>query len=55
METQTNTPQTDPVCGMQVNPSEAAASSEHAGQRYYFCCQACKTKFDNNPEEYVRK
>ena len=55
MAKQTNAPQTDPVCGMQVKPDDAAASSEHAGETYYFCCSGCKTKFDKNPEEYVRK
>lgn len=45
---------TDPVCGMQVDPETAAASSEYEGRTYYFCSQGCKQKFDQNPQEYTR-
>ena len=44
----------DPVCGMQVDPSKAAGQAGHAGKRYYFCSQSCKTKFDANPTTYAR-
>jgi YHS domain-containing protein len=47
--------QTDPVCGMQVDEQRAAGKSEHEGQTYYFCSAGCKTKFDQNPEQYVKK
>jgi P-type Cu+ transporter len=43
---------TDPVCGMQVLPEKAAASVEHAGRTWYFCCQSCKTKFETEPGKY---
>jgi P-type Cu+ transporter len=36
----------DPVCGMTVDPSTAAATSERDGTRYYFCSTGCKEKFD---------
>jgi Cu+-exporting ATPase len=42
----------DPVCGMDVDPEHAAASSEHNGQITYFCSTHCKTKFDANPAAY---
>lgn len=43
----------DPVCGMMIDDSSAAASSEYDGERYYFCSQECKTKFDRNPKQYT--
>ncbi len=45
---------TDPVCGMQVDPAKAAGSSQHAGDTYYFCSSACKTRFDQNPAAFVK-
>lgn len=43
----------DPVCGMEVNEKEAAATSEYQGQTYYFCAAGCKRAFDRNPQQYV--
>lgn len=43
----------DPVCGMEVNPEEAAAEAEHGGKTYYFCAPGCKNKFEKNPEDYT--
>ena len=43
----------DVVCGMQVDPATAAATSEYKGKTYYFCANICKTKFDANPSQYV--
>ena len=43
----------DPVCGMEVNPSSAEASSEWGGQTFYFCSVECKQKFDRDPQKYV--
>ena len=45
----------DPVCGMTVDPKKAAAESQHDGQTYYFCSQACKQKFDKNPSQFKDK
>jgi Cu+-exporting ATPase len=42
----------DPVCGMQVDEKKAPATSMHNGQRYVFCGQDCKDKFDENPDHY---
>jgi Cu+-exporting ATPase len=44
----------DVVCGMQVDPAKAAATSEYNGKTYYFCAKVCKTKFDANPSAYVK-
>jgi YHS domain-containing protein len=43
----------DPVCGMNVEPDEAAGESEFQGQTYYFCCSECKEQFDEDPTDYV--
>ena len=45
----------DVVCGMQVDPSKAAGTSEYNGVTYYFCAKACKTKFDADPGKYAGK
>jgi YHS domain-containing protein len=34
----------DPVCGMTVT-EQSKHMHEHAGERFYFCCAGCKTKF----------
>ena len=44
----------DVVCGMQVEPSKAAATSVYDGKTYYFCSKACKIRFDANPAQYAK-
>src|SRR5262245_53229857 len=44
---------TDPVCGMQVDPATAPATTSWKGQAYYFCCSHCLQKFTANPDSYV--
>ena len=46
--------ETDVVCGMQVDPAKAPATSEYNGKTYYFCAGVCKKKFDANPSQYVK-
>lgn len=43
----------DPVCGMEVNPQQAAGKSEYQGQTYYFCSSSDKQQFEQNPQQYV--
>ena len=43
----------DPVCGMTVDPANAAGSSQYGGQTIYFCSTHCKTKFDADPDAYM--
>ncbi|MBL7126183.1 MAG: heavy metal translocating P-type ATPase [Dehalococcoidales bacterium] len=43
----------DPVCKMEVKESEAAATSEYKGKKYYFCNVACQKAFDQNPEKHM--
>lgn len=45
----------DPVCGMTVDPETAAASVEHDGEAYYFCCEGCADAFVEQPEEHLRE
>ena len=44
---------TDPVCGMSIDPTTAAGSSDYRGKTYYFCSAGCKTKFDAAPERFA--
>ena len=44
---------TDPVCGMQFAPEEAAGRMQHQGQTYYFCNKSCLEKFRANPGRYL--
>ena len=44
---------TDPVCGMTVDPKAGTPSMEHAGQRYYFCCEHCMHRFAEAPEQWL--
>ena len=46
---------TDPVCGMQIDPAEAAGKSEYKGKTYYFCNPYCKKTFDADPEAVLNK
>ena len=43
----------DPVCGMEVQASTAAASVIHEGKTFYFCAQACKEAFEKDPAKYT--
>lgn len=43
----------DPVCGMDVDPTTAAGSSEYQGKTYYFCNLNCKRSFDADPAKYL--
>jgi len=44
---------TDPVCGMRVDPNKTAHRAKHAGQKYFFCSAACRTKFLADPKKYL--
>ena len=44
---------TDPVCGMEVEETKAAAQSEYEGETFYFCSSSCKAEFDKDPESFA--
>ena len=43
----------DPVCGMDVDPNQAAGSHVHEGKTYYFCGTHCLEKFRADPAKYL--
>ncbi len=45
---------TDPVCGMSVDPQKTAHRAHYKGQDYFFCCNGCRTKFEAEPEKYLK-
>lgn len=44
---------TDPVCGMQVDSTKAAATEKYQGQTFYFCSAGCREKFRKEPGRYT--
>lgn len=43
-----------PVMGDVVeSPEKSAGHLDHAGTRYYFCCNSCQVLFEDDPEKYV--
>jgi YHS domain-containing protein len=45
--------ETDPVCGMEVDPATSQLSLEHEGTTYWFCSRGCLLEFKDNPETYL--
>ena len=45
----------DPVCGKQVDENKAPATTSYQGQKYSFCGQDCKNKFDQQPQKLHSK
>jgi Cu+-exporting ATPase len=43
----------DPVCGMRIDPDDAAAEVEHGGTTYYFCSGACRSLFVATPDQFA--
>ena len=43
----------DPVCGMELEPDEEAASADHEGRTYVFCSDECRRRFEQEPARYV--
>ena len=43
----------DPVCGMTVDPTNAAGKFEYEGKIYYFCSKHCLDKFKANPRPFL--
>jgi YHS domain-containing protein len=41
----------DPVCGMSVDVTTAYAEAV-GGETYYFCSEACRQRFDENPNGF---
>ena len=45
----------DPVCGMSVDERTAPAKTTYQGKTYYFCSDACKESFQQQPEKYLNQ
>jgi len=43
----------DPVCGMTVDPQNAAGFYEYKGQTYFFCSVGCRERFKADPERFL--
>ena len=43
----------DPVCGMDIDPADAAGTEEYEGKSYYFCSKSCQEKFKAEPEKFA--
>lgn len=44
---------TDVVCGMSFPEEKAATQFQHLGVTYYFCSNACRKQFEENPGAYL--
>jgi Cu+-exporting ATPase len=44
---------TDPVCGMQVHPTDAAAHRDTTAGPAYFCSTGCAAAYDADPQRYA--
>ena len=43
------------TCPVMGGPINKAIFIEHQGKKVYFCCDPCKDKFKEAPEQYVAK
>ncbi|MEM7349037.1 MAG: YHS domain-containing protein, partial [Chloroflexota bacterium] len=44
---------TDPVCGMVVTIEGAEYVTTYKDERFYFCCDGCRTTFEQDPSAYL--
>jgi YHS domain-containing protein len=42
----------DPVCGMMIEPDQAARRTTRDGETFYFCSQECERQFQSDPDRY---
>lgn len=45
--------QKDPVCGMEVETTASALTSEYLGRTFRFCSERCRKLFDLHPNNYI--
>jgi Cu+-exporting ATPase len=43
----------DPVCGMTIDPADAAGQTDYQGTTYYFCHQSCLERFRAAPDQFL--
>lgn len=44
----------NPVCGIPIDMNNPKHIVTYNGEKVYFCCDGCKTKFDADPEKYMK-
>jgi len=44
---------TNPVCGMEILPSDAVGTHTYNGRTYYFCNESCLERFREDPRRYL--
>ncbi len=44
---------TDPVCGMELDPADAAAAIDRDGKTYHFCSTTCADTFASDPDQHT--
>jgi Cu+-exporting ATPase len=44
----------DVVCGMKIDSKGIKIHSEYKDKMYYFCNIDCKSKFESDPEKYIK-
>ena len=42
----------DPVCGAELRPVDAFCGAEWEGERFLFCSDACRLRFERDPTRY---
>ena len=45
----------DPVCGMLIEPGDAAGTRSVMGRTFYLCSADCLAKFDHDPDTYAKR
>jgi len=45
----------DPVCGMWIEPSDAAGSTTYESQPVCFCSDQCRRDFEADPARYYNR
>jgi YHS domain-containing protein len=43
----------NPVCGMAVSTTNPMHIEKYEGVSYYFCCDGCRTTFQQDPAKYA--
>lgn len=46
---------TDPVCGMDVDPTAGKPAADHEGVTYHFCSERCLERFAGEPDAFLGK
>jgi Cu+-exporting ATPase len=51
----TKTKVTDPVCGMEIDPANAAGKIDYNGRTFHFCSKSCMENFNREAAKYVEE